>query len=295
MDMDVLRTFLKVAEEGHMTRAAYALHLTQPAVSAQLRRLEDEVGQNLFVRNAKGMELNEAGQIFVSYAREILDSFEEAKIATQDLKELHRGSFALGGGATAITYILPPLLGDFLNDYPGINVYIREQGSLATMEAVANGTLDLGVVTLPSDGTLPKRYRTDLSVEPWLNDELQLIVPQQHKLGRRKTFRWEELEDQPLVLFEAGSAVRDMLDEGFRDAGVEPTIVMELRSIESIKQMVAQGIGAGFVSRFAFDAMTQGLRCRSHKLERQLVVVYRSNKRMSRAAEAFLQRMQDAV
>ncbi|TNE51211.1 MAG: LysR family transcriptional regulator [Deltaproteobacteria bacterium] len=294
MNLDVLRTFLKVAEEGHLTRAAYALHLTQPAVSAQLRKLEDEIGQMLFDRNAKGMVLNEAGEVFRSYAREIIDSFEEAKLATLELQELQRGSFSLGGGATAVAYLLPPLLGDFFRAHPGINVYIREQGSLATMEAVSSGELDLGVVTIPPEGKLPKRFRSQLTLEHWVDDELQLIVPNKHKLSGADEFQWSDLEEQALVLFEAGSAVRDLIDEGFRQARVEPTIVMELRSIESIKQMVGQGIGAGFVSGFALADSQGGLSCRSHSLRRQLGIVYRSNKRMSRAASAFLARMKDS-
>ena len=139
--------------------------------------------------------------------------------------------------------------------------------------------------------TLPVDTRGDrLHVTPWVQDDLRLVVPPGHRLSRRRRFRWEELAGEPLVLFEGGSAVRRVIDAALETAGVEAEIVMELRSIESIKQMVAQGIGSAFVSRFALSGPRSGLVPMegADQLVRELAVIRRADRRPSVASHAFL-------
>ena len=163
-----------------------------------------------------------------------------------------------------------------------------EQPSRVVVEGVLSGDLDLGIVTLPLD-VGPRRLKT-LHVEPWVDDELRLIVPRDHALSKRKSFRWRDLDGAQLVMFEAGSAVLGHLDGRIAESGTDIDIVMELRSIESIKQMVRQGIGAGFVSKFALDE-EHGLRCLDGVIARSLAVVYRTDRTLNRAAEVFLAEM----
>ena len=254
MELTPLRSFVAVARERHLTRAARSLGLTQPAVSGQLSRLEAELGTALFHRTPKGMELTEAGQVFLTHVERLLVDLDDGIAAVEELKGVQRGTLAIGGGATATTYLLPPLFRRFHEQYPGIRLYVREAGSKAVIDAVAAGELDLGVITVP-DEPLP----APLSLKPWVDDELVLIVPPAHALAGRRQFRFAELEGLPLVMFEAGSAVRARIDGALHRAGVRPEIVMELRSLESIQQMVAQGIGAAFVSRFALEDVSMGL------------------------------------
>ena len=291
MDMDVLKTFVTLATVGHMTRASEKLHLSQPAVSAQLKRLERELGQVLFERTPRGMDLTESGQVFLLYAKEAMNSLERGQEALDELADLHRGSLSLGGGATAITYLLPPILKHFHETYPGIHLFIREQGSSQTLQRVLAGELDLGLITLPQNGVLPNAYTQKLELVPWLEDELHLILPPKHTFGRRRNYHWKELDGQPMVLFEAGSAVREMIDARFVEAGIQPRVVMELRSIESIKQMVEQGIGMGFLTRYALKKKRRGLRCKEKPLTRKLAIVYRKDRGLRRAAKTFLEFM----
>lgn len=286
MDLTHLRAFVSIARVGVMTRAAVELHVTQPALSAQIARLEDEVGTPLFDRSPKGMSLTEAGRTLLPYARETLARLDDARLALDELRGLERGSLSIGGGATATTYLLPPLLARFHAAHPRIRFYVREQPSRGVVEAVLAGELDLGVVTLPVGSDDPQ-----LEVEHWVDDELRLIVPPGHPLGRRKTFSWSDLSGTPLVLFEAGSAVRAHIDASIDAADVDSDIVMELRSIESIKQMVAQGIGAALVSEHALDLAHPGLRCREQPIRRTLAVIYRRDRHQSTAAAAFLRVM----
>ena len=199
MDLAPLPSFLAIAREGHLTRAARALHLSQPAVSAQLAKLEEDLGTALFHRTPNGMELTEAGELFQAYAEQSLLFLEDGRQALDALKGLRAGTLSVGGGATATTYLLPPLLRRFHEAHPAVRLYVREQGSAAVVEGVLAGDLDLGVVTLPVE------TRGDrLHVTPWVQDDLRLVVPPEHRLSRRRRFRWEELAGEPLVLFEGG-------------------------------------------------------------------------------------------
>lgn len=292
MEFGPLRAFLAVAEEGHVTRAAARLHLSQPAVSGQLGRLEEELGQRLFHRTPKGMELTEAGALFRRYAESALARLDDGREALALLAGLRRGALSIGGGATATTYLLPPLLAPFHAEHPNIRLFVREQGSQAVLVALAAGELDLGVVTLPATGAPGEAAGpARLAFEPWLEDELRLIVPPGHPMGAQPRFRWRDLAEVPLVLFEPGTAVRRVIDRELEAAGITPVIVMELRSIESIKRMVAEGIGAAFVSRYALEGGGEGagLGCAEGPLTRVLGLAYRADRPPSAAGAAFLE------
>ncbi len=291
MDFDVLRALVVVAREGNMTRAASKLYMTQPALSAQIKRLEQELGQVLFVRHPRGMSLSEAGEVFIVHAQQALSSVERGKEALASLKDLGGGSLAIGGGATATTYLLPPVLGRFHQAYPGVRLFVRELSSRQVLEGVFTGDLDLGVVTLDPGEPLARHLRGKLLVEPWVEDELVLLVPPEHPLRGQSTFAWELLDAEPFVFFEAHSAVRSLIDAHFRAAQVVPEVVMELRSIESIKKMVAQGIGAAFVSRAALGPFDQGLVCavEDGRVRRTLALVQREGQTPRRAAQVFVE------
>ncbi len=282
MELTPLKTFLVVADLGHVTRAAHALHLTQPAVSAQLAKLEDEVGERLFDRTPKGVVLTQAGLLFRQFVEDGLGRIDAGRRALKELAGLESGRLSIGGGATATTYLLPRLLGTFHATHPGVRLFVREQGSRGVLDAVESGELDVGVVTLPD-----VRARA-IELRPWIDDELRLLVPKDSKLARRRTFQWKELDGAAFVGFEAGSAVRTLIDDHLRSVGVAVDVVMELRSIESIKQMVAAGIGAAFVSRHALGAHDHALDARDGNPSRQLAIATRSDRTLSAAAATFL-------
>lgn len=285
MELAQLETFLLLSELGNMTETAKRRFLTQPAISTQIAKLEEELQSLLFNRTRQGMILTEAGEVFLDYARESIQRLEAGRFALSALKGLKHGSLSIGGGATATTYLLPPKLAKFHEKFPNIRFYVREQASREIVEAVLAGELELGIVTLPLK--IPRSDQQKIALRPWISDELKLIVPKSHKLSRRKSFRWKDLEDAKLVLFEAGSSVREHIDQRLHESGVEIEIVMELRSIASIVQMVNQGIGAGFVSKFAL-AKGEGLKCSDGKIERELAIAYRSDRDLSPSAKAFL-------
>jgi DNA-binding transcriptional LysR family regulator len=223
--------------------------------------------------------------VFLAHAEEVLRAAEDAVRSVRQLVGLERGTIRVGGGATATTYLLPPAISALRRAHPALRFFIREAGSKAVAQAVQGGELDLGIVTLPV--LLPGT--DDLVRSPLVEDELVLVVPPGHRLWRGEKaggFRWKSLDGESLVAFEAGTAVRDLIDRATAAAGVRLDVVMELRSIESITQMVRAGIGVGFVSRFALPR-GEGLGCLDGKLSRSLAIVKRRDRALSPAAAEF--------
>jgi len=309
MELTPLRYILAIARHGHMTRAAEALGVTQPALSAMLRKLENELGVELFDRSAKGVSPTAAGVVFLEHAEQALRRVETGIDAVRALAGLEAGSIRVGGGATAVAHILPPVVRHVRAQHPALRFYVREAGSSAVAQAVLSGELDLGIVTtpirLPGAGDL-------IEVEAF-NDELCLLVPQGHRFEGKAAFRWAELEDEPVIAFEAGSAVREVIDHAAGASGVALNVVMELRSIESIQRMVEAGVGVGFVSRLAAEEegqpntaessttrtghprrgsperkqLNRVLSCKDARISRRLALVRRNDRQPSHAAAAF--------
>ncbi|MBL0927716.1 MAG: LysR family transcriptional regulator [Phycisphaerales bacterium] len=283
MELTTLRQVRAIAQHGHVTRAAHALGISQPALSAMLKKLEADLGLELFHRTGRGVELTEAGRVFLRHAEDALRASEQARRAVRALAGLEGGSIALGGGATAITCLLPPVISAFRRAHPGLRFSVREAGSRAVAQGVLSGELDLGIVTLPLEGP----GTADLLVRPWAEDALKLIVPPGHRLSGARSFRWKDIAaGEPMIAFEAGSAVRMVIDRALAEHGVSPDVVMELRSIEGIKRMVEAGVGMALVSRFALGP-GEGLDCREGGVSRSLAIVRRRDRVPSPAAAAF--------
>ena len=271
-----------------MTKAARALGVSQPALSAMLRKLEAEVGTSLLHRTGKGVELSEAGKVFLRHADESVRRADEGPHEVRRLTGLETGSIRAGAGATAASYILPSVVSDMRRAHPGLKFYVREMGSSAIVEAILNGELDLGIVTLPVRNVGAKQ----LVLRSLVDDELRLITPPRHKLAKETSFRWSDLKGESVIGFEAGSAVREVVDQAAAASGVTLDVVMELRSIQSIQQMVAAGVGVGFVSRLS-DAPKRlpSLTPKSEPLVRELAIVRRSDHTPSTAVAEFERRL----
>jgi DNA-binding transcriptional LysR family regulator len=221
--IDDLRHFLLVVEHGTLTEASRHAHLSQPALTAAMQRLERAMGARLLDRSAAGSRLTAAGRELLPRARAAVASVEDARRAIEELEGLRAGVVRLGAGATACTYLLPPVLARFRAAHPGVRFLLREAAPAEVLDALGRGELDLGVITDP-DG------------EPWLDDSLVLIAaPGVDPRGA------------PFVTFARGSTTRDALEAHFPDA----EIVMELGSIAAVKGNVRAGIGIALVSQSA--------------------------------------------
>ncbi|MGD1915645.1 MAG: LysR family transcriptional regulator [Phycisphaerales bacterium] len=287
MELTPLRYLRAIADAGTMTVAAQRLGLSQPTLSAAVRKMEEELGVDLFSRTGRGLTPTEACLVLLEHSDQAVRSVDAGVRAVRALAGLEAGTVRIGAGATVVTYLLPGVVERFRRAHPDLRVSVREAGSIQVAEALLTGDLDLGVVTLPVN--VPGG--SELMTVARAQDELRLICPDGHTLAGGSDFAWSELAGEPVVGFEAGSSVRNVIDQAAMPHGVSLEVVVELRSIEGIARMVQAGVGVGFVSRSALEDTSQpfgsGLACRDGRLVRALALVRRRDRSLSPAAAEF--------
>jgi DNA-binding transcriptional LysR family regulator len=281
MDSVLLESFLAVAEEGTITAAAERVHISQSALSRRLQQLELELGAQLMVRGRHGVELTALGRQVLVHARALVGGHEELHREVEAHLGLQQGTVRLGGGATVTSYLFPAAIARFQAEHPGVRFYVKEAGSHEVAADVAGGGVELGVVTLP----VPTE---GLVVSDLMVDDIVLVAAVGHPVLERP-LRTPDLNAQTFIAFEPGSAIRQIIDARLRRAGVEPEVVMELRSIPSILQMVASTRSLAFVSRLSLDAdpSVRAVPVKGLSISRKLGVVTRKGFPLSPAARQF--------
>jgi DNA-binding transcriptional LysR family regulator len=282
MDLTLLTSFLVVSDVGTITDAADQLHVSQSALSRRLQQLERDLGSDLVVRGRHGVELTDAGRVTLEHGRAVVARYERLREELRALESLETGAVRIGGGATVTSYLLPSRIAAFQRTHPGVSFHVKEAGSQEIAADVGAGHLELGVVTLPV-------REQDLVVRPLLTDDIVLIARRDHPLAaRRATAR--DLRGQRVVGFEAGSAIRAIVDNALRAAGIDVRVMMELRSIPSILQMVATTGNLAFVSSLSVpeESDVQVVAVKGLSISRRLGVVTRRDVPLSAAAGSFL-------
>jgi LysR family cyn operon transcriptional activator len=290
VDLLLMRSLLAVVDAGAITEAADRLGVTQPALSRRIRQLEEHLGVVLLSRGRRGVSLTGAGEIVTAEARVLVERYDHLRAQVAAHQRLEGGTVRLGGGATAVSFVLPPAIAAFQTEHPGVRFQVKEAGSREVEEGVVSGRLELGLVTLPV-------HLRELEVHPLVEDHIVLVCRREHPLGRRRAVPVEQLAGLGVVGFEAGSAIRQIIDASLREAGVEMNVVMELRSIPAIVRMVAITGNLGFVSRMGVEAETEVrvLRVRGLDVRRRLAVIARRGAVLSPAAAAFATRLRHGV
>jgi DNA-binding transcriptional LysR family regulator len=245
MTPDQLITFAAVAEHRNISRAAVALHLSQPAVSGQLRQLQDEFGEPLYQRDGRGVRLTPAGEQLASYATRLRDTWRQAHAYRDALRGLEQGTLRIGASTTPASYLLPYLIADFHRRYPDVTVHTADGNTSEIVGAL--GSVDIAMIEGPVGADLPP----DTAVHAWRQDEIVAIMPRSHPLAQAGEPRRVALADvgaYPLVLREAGSGVRQIVERAFARAGVPMRVALEIAGVEGVKEAVRAGMGIGFVS-----------------------------------------------
>jgi DNA-binding transcriptional LysR family regulator len=239
-----LQVFFTVARLLSFTKAAETLHMTQPAVTFQVRQLEEYFNTRLFDRTHNRISLTDAGQRVYGYAEQIFELYTEMESSVREMTGEISGSLTIGASTTIAEYMLPALLGDFKARYPDINIHLKVSNTDGIVSMVENNTIDLGVVEAPV-------ANKNLVVDICSSDKLVAIVPLKHPESGRKTLTYDDLVKYPFICREEGSGTREVINEYLSGAehGVGAlNISMELGSPEAVKGAVEAGMGISVVS-----------------------------------------------
>src|SRR2546422_1247800 len=241
MDIAALKTFLAVADERSFSRAAAKVHRTQPAVSQAVRRLEDDLGEQLFDRSSKSGTLTDAGRVLHNYGQRLVRLAEETESAMRELRDLRRGRVLIGANEAAVHTLLP-LIVKFRERFPDIAIDVRRVPARQIAVEVQQGSLDFGALTFhPAEQGL-------LEV-PVGSDELVLLVPPSHALAKRKQVTMEEVAGEPVVAHNDPSPARERVLRLFEQRHIALKMVISLPSLDGIKRAVELKLGVALLPR----------------------------------------------
>ena len=285
MDFDQLETFIEVSRLSSFSRAAEKRFRTQPAISSQIRSLEEEVGAKLLDRSGGKVSMTASGKLFLKFAEETLDARKAAMTAIAETERVPKGEIVVGANEGTCLHILPEVFAHFKKQYPDVAVGIKRADYAKILESVIDNSVDFGVVSLPVTDNR-------LTAVPIHRDELVLIVPPRHPLSKLKAAEAADIAQYPLLVPKVGHT-RDALDQLFHERKLKPRISMELDSSELLKRFVAADVGVGFISRSNVQEdvqtnMLAAITLADVQIRRDLALVFRKDKALSRAALAFI-------
>ncbi len=279
-----LSVFEAVARHLSFSRAAHELHLTQPAVSMQVKQLEENVGTALFEQLGKKIYLTEAGHELAHYSRMIAQQLAEAEAVLSELKGLKRGKLKISVASTA-NYFAPQLLATFSQRFPTVTVSLNVTNRQALLQQLANNEMDMAIMGQPPDGL-------DLVAESFMENPLVVIAPINHMLARKKSIPLARLEQETFLIREEGSGTRIVMKRFFDAHSIQLHTGMEMSSTEAIKQAVQAGLGLGVVSLHTVELELEARRLKvldvkDFPIRRHWYIVHRKDKRLTASALAF--------
>ncbi|HLJ68387.1 MAG TPA: LysR substrate-binding domain-containing protein [Chloroflexota bacterium] len=286
-----IRVFQAVANQLSFSRAAEDLSISQPGVTFHIKALEKEYGADLVERVGKRLFLTDAGRTLAAYVHRMSLLEEEARVALEELKGLESGLLVVGASATIGIYLLPEVVGEFRNRHPGIKVSLRVGNKRHTLERLLRNELDFGLVAGPVE-------EPALAAEPYLEDELVVIVSPAHRFAREPVVYPGELRRDTFLVRESGSGTQELMEQRLSQLGIEPADTMQLGSTEAIKQAVAANLGISVASRYSVEAeLASGRLCTANvpalKMHRRLLLLHHKDKRLSKTAVAFRMLLQE--
>jgi LysR family transcriptional regulator, low CO2-responsive transcriptional regulator len=286
MDLDQLHTFLEIVRLKSFSKAALTCYRTQPAISAQVRQLEQELGTSLFERLGTRISLTPAGKIFGEYAEQILDLRRRAQDSINELERVPRGELVIAANEATCIYVLPEVFSEFKKRFPNVQLSVDRSYGVRVVQAVADSLADFGITQLPV-------HEKRLDVVKIHSDEIRLLAPGVHPLLGRKSVSSRDLLGFPLLLPKSGTT-RTRLNVWLEPVESEISISMELDSTEMIKRFVMAGLGLSFLAAsHCKEEVKNGklstISLGPEPMMRRLGLIYRKDKALSKAALGFIE------
>ncbi|MBT2655932.1 LysR family transcriptional regulator [Bacillus sp. ISL-18] len=290
MDQHLL-VFVTVVEKQNFSRAAEALHMTQPAVSQYIQTLERTVGTKLLNRSNKYVRLNKAGEIVYHHAREILGLYTKMQNLIDDLTNTATGGLSIGASYTFGEYVLPHIIARLRQHFPLIKPTITIGNTHEIEELVNNNQIDLGIV----EGELKSKKH---HIEAISEDFMYIIVSAKHPLTKQKNLELTDLQEETWIVREQGSGTREATEGMFKDFQFNPKDIMEFGSTQIIKESVEAGLGVSLLSHWAIHKELKlqklyTLKIKGFPIIRKFLLVTPSTKFQTRASEIFINLLRD--
>ena len=231
MNLRYVKYFLAVAEHQGFTKAAAALYVSQPALSQQVKLLEESLGVQLFDRSGRNTRLTDAGEVYLQYVQSAFKMLDEGKRAIHDVENLSRGSLRIAVTPTFTSYLIGPLIAEFYSSYPQITLHIQEISQEKIEALLLNDEIDIGIA-------FEAGVSNEIESIALLNENLAVVMSKQHPLAKRSTLTFSDLTQEVLILLNSSFATRKQIDHAFREVGLYPNIQMETSSISAILEII---------------------------------------------------------
>ena len=285
MELQQLRYFCAIADTGSFTRAAQQTHVSQPSLSQQIRKLEDELGARLLDRLGRTVQLTELGRSFLPRARAVLRDLEAARTDVAERKTSVSGPISVGVIPTIAPYFLPPILATFSRKFPDVRVTVSEEITPLLLDRLRAGTMDVAIAALPLQARSHEFQSYALMVE-----KLYAVLPKRHALAKRRAVLLEELQDDPFLLLRDGHCFRETAFAACKRARLNPRIIFESGQFSSILSMVSAGQGVSIVPAMAVEkrAGCKYVALSDERAARTIGALTLNGRSLTRATEAFL-------
>jgi len=279
-----IQYFIAVANHLSFTRAAAALHVSQPALSQQVRQLEESLGTTLFDRSGRTTRLTDAGEVYLRYAKRAAQELQEAKRAIDDLGDLSRGSLRVGVTPTFTSYLVGPLVEAFHGRYPNITLVVREIAQEAMEELLLADEVDVGIA-------FDSGHHLDLEAQALLVETLALVVGKQHPLATTASIGLEALNSESLILLSAEFATREQIDSYCRQHNIQPHVQVEANTISALIEVVSRTTLSTLLPATIAQAHEQlvAIELDPQRLQRTAVLMQRKGVYQTAAARAFVE------
>jgi DNA-binding transcriptional LysR family regulator len=291
MEIGRLEAFVQVATLLSFSKAAKALYLTQPTVTARIQGLERELGEPLFERMGRTIRLTDAGESFLPHAQRALQAVKEGQDAIDTLRNVERGTLSIGTAPTIGTYVLPEILQRFAKEYPGVEVSIRTGRSEEVMSMVLADEVQVGFERLIT--------HPEIETVGLYEDEIFLMASSNHPFAKRREVPLSDVARDSVIFFDEGSSYHALSIGVFRDTGVAPRHTLDVDNLEMAKHLVIRGLGLAFLPQVAVEReLEEGTVVQvsiedADPVSRQIAVIYRRQRLPSRAMLALLDMLKE--
>ena len=287
INLNQLRVFYQVAENLHITKAADKLFISQPAVTAQIKRFEGTCNLKLFRKNGSKIYLTEEGKILHVYALKIFECEKEIEQVIQDMGKLKRGCLQLGTTKTYARYFMPFLMTRFHEAHSYVRINLNEGSSLDMIHSLLGFKNEIAIISKVEENP-------HVCFVPFVREDLVLILKTNHPLARKKTVSFGDLAEEAVIMKEIGSGTRKLINELFVRNSFTPRVLMETSNTELIKQLVQRGEGISFLTKVAViqelrEKKLASVPLKDHEIILESFVAYLKGKQLSPPAQAFLE------